>query len=79
MDAASQFISVLAHQSVWFWQVQCNTNRAKWFSDPAEAQGRTACFPEHSPSRWVWAVFPEPSVSRNEVGSSGAGLCTALA
>lgn len=69
MNAASQFISVLAHQSVWLWQVQCNTNRAKCFSEPEETQEQAACFPEHSPFRWVWAVFPGPGASESEVGS----------
>lgn len=48
MDTVCQVIFVLAYWSLWVWQVQCDTNMVKWFSDLTEAQKQAMCFPNQA-------------------------------
>lgn len=48
MDRATQVIFVLAHHSVWVWQVWHDTNMVKWLSDRIEAQKPAVCLPKQA-------------------------------
>lgn len=84
MDTASQVIFVLAHRSVWVWQVQRNTNMVKWFSAPTEAQKRAVCFPNQAwhraePAQVGLGCVPRTRSEEGTVGRQRVGLSTELA
>lgn len=83
-DAASQVIFVLAHCSVWVWQVQRDTNMVKWFSDPTEAQKQAAYFPNQAwhcaePAQVGLGCVPRTRSEGSMVGRWRVSLSTELA